>query len=63
MPGIPGAVIGHRKGTTEAVGQVGVGCEIRLTPQLGLINDFSWNLVDGGNNNFGVVRSGLNFAF
>jgi hypothetical protein len=25
--------------------------------------DFSWNVVDGPGNNFGMVRSGLNFAF
>jgi hypothetical protein len=25
--------------------------------------DFSWNVVNGPRNNFGMVRSGLTFAF
>jgi hypothetical protein len=45
------------------VGQVGGGFEIRLTPHLGLLNDFSWNVVSGSNNNFGMIRTGLNIAF
>src|SRR5437764_4594389 len=32
---------------TEAIGQVGGGLEIRFTPHIGWINDFSWNFVDG----------------
>jgi len=48
---------------TRAIGQVGGGLEIRFTPHIGWINDFSWNFVDGPNNNFGMVRSGINFAF
>ena len=53
----------HSDSTTKAIGQVGGGLEIRLTPHIGWINDFSWNFVDGPNNNFGIVRSGVNFAF
>jgi len=48
---------------TEALGQVGGGMEIRLTPHIGWVSDFSWNFVDGPNNNFGMVRTGVNFAF
>jgi hypothetical protein len=48
---------------TKAVGQVGGGLEIRLTRHLGLINDFSWNIVDGRVNNFGMARSGFNLTF
>jgi len=48
---------------TRAIGQVGGGLEIRFTPHIGWINDFSWNFVDGPDNNFGMVRSGINFAF
>ncbi len=48
---------------TRAIGQFGGGFEIRLTPHIGLMNDFSWNVVDGPSNNFGMVRSGLTFAF
>jgi hypothetical protein len=48
---------------SRAIGQAGGGLEIRLTPHIGWINDFSWNFVDGPDNNFGMVRSGVNFAF
>ena len=48
---------------TEAIGQFGGGFEVRLTPHIGLINDFSWNVIEGKNNNFGMVRTGINFAF
>jgi hypothetical protein len=48
---------------TRAVGQFGGGIEVRLTPHIGWINDFSWNVVDGPENNFGMVRTGVNFAF
>jgi hypothetical protein len=49
--------------TAEAIGQFGAGLEIRVTPHVGWMNDFSWNVVNGRNNNFGMVRSGINFAF
>jgi hypothetical protein len=49
--------------TSAAIGQFGGGLEMRVTPHIGLMSDFSWNVVDGPNNNFGMVRSGLNFAF
>jgi hypothetical protein len=48
---------------TEAIGQFGGGLEIRLTRHVGLINDFSWNVVDGRDNNFGMARTGINLAF
>jgi hypothetical protein len=48
---------------TEGLGQVGGGLEIRFTPHIGWVSDFSWNFVDGPNNNFGMVRTGVNFAF
>jgi hypothetical protein len=47
----------------KVVGQAGGGFEIRFTPHFGLLNDFSWNVVSGSNNNFGMARTGLNFAF
>lgn len=47
----------------RAMGQVGGGFEIRFTPHCGLLNDFSWNIVEGTHNNFGMARTGLNFAF
>jgi hypothetical protein len=48
---------------TKAVGQFGGGLEVRLTPHIGIINDFTWNVIDGRDNNFGMARTGINFAF
>jgi hypothetical protein len=45
----------------RAVGEVGGGVEIRITRHIGWINDVSWNFTD--NENFGMVRGGINFAF
>ena len=45
----------------SSVGFAG-GIEIRITPHIGRINDFSWNVVNGPDNNVGMVRSGINFA-
>jgi hypothetical protein len=50
----------------EFIGQVGAGLEIRFTPHVGWITDFSWNFTSGDhndNNGFGMVRGGFNFAF
>ena len=52
-----------RSTESRAMGQVGGGMEVRITPNIGWISDFSWNVVDGPHNNFGMARSGLNFAF
>ncbi len=48
---------------SRAMGQVGGGMEVRMTPHIGWVSDFSWNFVDGSHNNFGMVRTGVNFAF
>ncbi|HEY2801114.1 MAG TPA: outer membrane beta-barrel protein [Chthoniobacterales bacterium] len=53
----------RRNSDAEGLGQLGVGFEVRITPHIGIINDFSWNIVDGPDNNFGMLRSGLRFAF
>jgi hypothetical protein len=45
------------------LGQVGGGFEVRFTPHCGWTNDFSWNIVEGSKNNFGMARTGINFAF
>ncbi len=47
----------------HAMGQVGGGFEVRFTPHVGWQNDFSWNIVSGSDNNFGMARTGINFAF
>jgi hypothetical protein len=55
---------GFKIGTeTKAMGQIGGGFEVRLTPHIGLTNDFSWNVIEGRDNNFGMARTGINFAF
>ena len=48
---------------SKLVGQVGGGFEVRFTPHVGWTNDFSWNVVSGTHNNFGMARTGINFAF
>jgi hypothetical protein len=48
---------------TEIIRQFGGGIEVRLTPHIGMFNDFSWNQVDGPHNDFGMARTGINFAF
>ncbi|MDP9003556.1 MAG: hypothetical protein M3N12_02060 [Verrucomicrobiota bacterium] len=48
---------------TKSIGQLGGGLEVRLTPHIGITNDFSWNVISGSHNNFGMARTGLNFAF
>jgi len=53
----------HSGSDTRVFGQAGAGLEIRLTPHIGWMSDFSWNVVDGPENNFGMVRSGVTFAF
>ncbi len=45
------------------MGQGGAGFEVRLTRHIALTNDISYNLVDGPENDFIQVRTGLNFAF
>ena len=55
---------GRTEGTRiEPIGQLGGGLEVRITPHIGWTNDFSWNVVNGSKNNFGMARSGINFAF
>jgi hypothetical protein len=48
---------------TRGIGQFGGGLEVRITPHIGWIADFSWNVIDGPKNNFGMARTGVNFAF
>jgi len=54
---------GHTGSQTEGIGQVGGGIEVRFTPHIGWVSDFSWNFVNGPQNNFGMARTGVNFAF
>jgi hypothetical protein len=45
------------------MGQFGAGFEVRITPHIGWTNDVSFNDVEGGDHDFVMVRTGLNFAF
>ena len=45
------------------MGQYGAGFEVRFTSHFGWTNDISWNQVDGEDNDFIQIRTGLNFAF
>jgi hypothetical protein len=53
----------RRHNDAEGMGQFGAGVEFRLTPNVGIINDFSWNVINGSDNNYGLIRSGIRFAF
>ena len=48
---------------TRMIGQFGGGLECRITHHIGITTDYSWNVIDGPQNNFGMVRAGVNFAF
>jgi hypothetical protein len=53
----------HSDSDTKLMGQFGFGLEFRIMRNLGWTNGVSWGVIDGPRNNFGMVRSGLNFAF
>jgi len=62
-PGTPFTETVTHDDETRGMGQFGGGVEVRITPHIGWIADFSWNVVDGPHNNFGMARTGINFAF
>jgi hypothetical protein len=47
----------------RAIGQFGGGLEIRITHHIGVMSDFTWNIVGADDSDFGMVRGGLNFGF
>jgi hypothetical protein len=53
----------HSGTRTELMGQFGGGIEYRFTRHIGWTNDFNWNVVSGAHNDFGMFRTGINFAF
>jgi hypothetical protein len=53
----------HFGSETKVLGQFGAGLEIRFARHVGWTNDLSFGVIDGPKNNFGMIRSGLNFAF
>lgn len=57
-----GAMFGSGK-DTRAVGHAGAGIEYRVSPNVGIKTDYSYNVVDGPNNNFGMIRTGVSISF
>lgn len=53
----------HHDSYSTAVGQFGIGLETRFTRNIGWQTDLSFSVIDGPRNNFGMIRSGINFAF
>jgi len=53
----------HSGSRPELMGQFGGGLEYRFTRHIGWTNDFNWNVVNGAHNDFGMFRTGINFAF
>jgi hypothetical protein len=53
----------HFGSETKVLGQFGAGLEVRFARHVGWTNDLSFGVIDGPQNNFGMFRSGLNFAF
>jgi hypothetical protein len=48
---------------TRAIGQFGAGLEVRITRHIGVMGDFAWNVVQDGDNNFGMARFGVTLAY
>lgn len=48
---------------SKAMAQMGGGFEVRMSQHIGIMTDFSWNVVSGSHNNFGLARTGVNFSF
>ncbi|PYJ28564.1 MAG: hypothetical protein DME90_07390 [Verrucomicrobia bacterium] len=53
----------HFGSETKVLGQFGAGLEFRIARHFGLINDLSFGVINGLQNNFGMFRSGVNFVF
>src|SRR6266513_42048 len=53
----------HFGAETKLLGQFGAGLEFRFSRHVAMLNDLSFGVIDGPKNNFGMFRSGLNFAF
>src|SRR5213083_1468816 len=53
----------HFGAETKVLGQFGAGLEFRIARHFGWTNDLSFGVINGPKNNFGMFRSGLNFAF
>ncbi|MDQ6655865.1 MAG: outer membrane beta-barrel protein [Verrucomicrobiota bacterium] len=61
-PTVRAAVTNNNDGG-RLMAQYGAGVEVRFTPHVGLTTDVVLNQVEGRDNEFVMVRTGLNFAF
>ena len=52
-----------RNNHTNATGQVGAGLEIRITKHIGLMGDYAYNVLEYGNNDFGMARFGVTLSY
>lgn len=53
----------RKSADSEGIAQFGGGLEYRFTPHVGIMNDFTWTVVNGHDNNYGMIRTGVRFAF
>jgi hypothetical protein len=47
----------------EALAQFGAGIEVRITPRIGVMTDFGWNVLSAPDNNFGMLRFGATLSY
>ena len=47
----------------KAFAKGGLGLEYRFSPHVGIMTDYTYNMVEGSHNNFGVLKTGLKFVF
>lgn len=48
---------------TYVTGQFGGGLEVRITRHIGVMGDFSWNVVQEDDNDFGMARFGVTLSY
>jgi hypothetical protein len=52
-----------RNGRVNATGQFGAGLEVRITKHIGVMGDYSYNVLEYGDNDFGMARFGVTLAY
>jgi hypothetical protein len=61
--GFSRTVRGHNNDDILFQGHVGLGVEYRFTRNIGVFADGRFTFVENGENDYGLVRTGLRFAF
>ena len=49
--------------STLTIGQFGGGLEVRITKHIGIMSDFAWNVLEKGDNDFGMGRVGVTLSY